>query len=52
MTIVMTCYIGHFAWQLGILALLAYLLVGIAIPLLFRNRAKMTACSFGHRRGS
>ena len=40
MTIVMTCYIGHFAWQLGILALLAYLLVGIAIPLFISKQSK------------
>ena len=40
MTIVMICYIGHFAWQLGILALLAYLLVGIAIPLFISKQSK------------
>lgn len=38
-TIIMVCFIGHFYWVLGLIALLAYLVVGICIPLIISKQS-------------
>ncbi len=50
-TIVMTLFIGSFHWELGILALAAYMVVGVVIPLITSKLSGSNGANFRGKTG-
>lgn len=48
----MSLFIGHYHWALGLLALAAYVAVGVIVPLVTSRCSKDTACAAARKRAS